>query len=73
MFEMMGRLFKHKKMLVGTDGPMRFHRWEVDNVKIDTIEEEISYARKLLPTMKEVQTYCYDNALEFFGINPGKN
>ncbi len=68
MFDMMGRLFKHKKMLVGTDGPMRFHRWEVDGVKSDVIEEEISWARKHLPTMREVQAYCYDNAMEFFRI-----
>jgi len=69
MFEMMGRLLQHRKMLVGTDGPMRFHRWAVDHVKVEVIEEEISYARKMLPTMKEVQAYCYGNAEEFFRLN----
>jgi len=68
MFEMMGRLFQHRKMLVGTDGPMRFHRWAVDQVAMDVIEEEIGYARKMLPTMKEVQAYCYGNAAEFFEL-----
>jgi len=68
MFEMMGRLFSYRKMLVGTDGPMRFHRWEVDRVKMDAVEEEISYARKMMPTMKDVQAYCYDNAVEFFRL-----
>ncbi|OGF50168.1 MAG: hypothetical protein A2044_02240 [Candidatus Firestonebacteria bacterium GWA2_43_8] len=68
MFEMMGRLFKYKKMLVGTDGPMRFPTWKVDDVRVEVIEEEISYARKMLPSMKEVQLYCYDNAIEFFRL-----
>jgi predicted TIM-barrel fold metal-dependent hydrolase len=58
MFEMMGRLFQYKKMLVGTDGPMRFPTWKIDDVRMDVIEEEISYTRKLMPTMKEVQMYC---------------
>ena len=67
-FEMMGRLFRYKKILVGTDGPMRFDTWKLDGVRVDTIEEEIQHAVKYMPTMKEVQMYCYDNAIEFFRI-----
>jgi len=27
------------------------------------------YARKMLPTMKEAQAYCYDNAVEVFRLH----
>lgn len=67
-FEMAGRLLCYRKIMAGTDGPMRFDTWSVDGVRVDAIEEEIQNAARHIPQMRELQMYCYDNAAEFFRI-----
>ena len=62
-FEMAERLGGYHKIMAGTDGPGWF-----DGFNGDAFEDIIQRSRGYLPSMPQVQMFCYDNAAQFFRL-----
>ncbi len=62
-FEMAERLGGYHKIMAGTDGPGWFHGFAGD-----PFEDIVQRARGYLPTMRQVQMFCHENAANFFRL-----